>query len=101
MIDPDSIDFSVLPWMPLDATAGFPAQPGIYFAIDSQGVVQYIGRSRDVRGRWKKHHRYKDLNAGGGIRIVYLFCDAIELLPEIEVALIHWFNPCLNVVDNW
>ncbi len=97
MIKPESLSLSELPWVPLDATAGFPAQPGIYFAIDSQGVVQYVGISGDVRGRWKQHHRYKRLAQMGGVKIAYLFIDAPELLPDIEDALIEWFNPPLNV----
>lgn len=96
MIDPQSIDLSALPWVPLSATAGFPAQPGIYFAIDPQNNIQYIGRSKDVRGRWKNHHRFEDLQAIGGVRISYLFIEAVDLLPEMEMALISWFNPPLN-----
>lgn len=97
MINPQAINFDLLPWVPLDATAGFPAQPGIYFAIDAHGIVQYIGKSKDVRGRWKSHHRYEQLAAIGGIKIVYLFFDSVELLLEVEAALIQWFNPPLNV----
>lgn len=100
MIDPQSLDLSALPWIPLDATAGFPAKPGIYFAIDSNGVIQYIGRSKDVRTRWKNHHRFDDLQAIGGIKIAYLFFDAPELLPEIESALIAWFDPPLNITQG-
>lgn len=96
MINPSEINLSSLPWVPLDATAGFPAQPGIYFAIDSLNQVQYIGRSANVQGRWKSHHKYSDLAAIGGVRIAYLFVDAPDLLPEIEAALIRWFTPPLN-----
>jgi hypothetical protein len=96
MINPTEIDLFDLPWVPLNATAGFPAQPGIYFAIDLQDTVQYIGLSKDVRGRWKKHHRYKDLEAIGGVRIVYLFVEDSSLLRAIESALIARFNPPLN-----
>lgn len=31
-----------------------------------------------------------------GVRIAWLIVDAPELLPEIEAALIEWFNPPLN-----
>jgi hypothetical protein len=100
MIDPQTIDLAILPWIPLNATAGFPKCPAIYFAIDSENQVQYIGRSINIRGRWKTHHRYGDLAAIGQIRIAYLFIEAIELLPEIESALIEWFNPPLNGWQN-
>lgn len=52
MINPSDICLDTLPWVPLRATNGFPRDPAIYFAIDSQGVVQYVGQTDDVRGRW-------------------------------------------------
>ncbi len=97
MINPSEINLSSLPWLPLDAKSAFPKNPAIYFAIDSQGTVQYIGRSLNPKARWAKHHRYKQLEAIGSVRIVYLFVDSPELLSEIESALISWFDPPLNV----
>lgn len=97
MIQPSEICLETLPWVPLDATSGFPEHPAIYFAIDSQNSVQYIGKSVNVRSRWKSHHRYEDLKQIGGVRIAYLFVDTPELLIEIESALISWFQPPLNI----
>jgi DNA-binding Xre family transcriptional regulator len=100
MINPSEINLSSLPWLPLDTKSAFPKNPAIYFAIDSQGTVQYIGRSLNPKNRWASHHKYEQLQAIGGIKIVYLFVDSGELLPEIELALISWFNPPLNVVGK-
>jgi len=97
MISPGDLDLSSLPWMPLSAKAGLIDEPGIYFAIDSLDVVQYVGRSRGVRGRWKNHHRFSQLSRLGGVRICYMAVDDESLLPAIEEALIHWFSPPLNV----
>lgn len=96
MINPSDLDLASLPWLPLEARSSFPRQPVIYFAIDSQGAIQYIGRSVDLRVRWTTHHRYEELAAIGGVRIAYLFVEASSLLPEIELALIEWFQPALN-----
>jgi DNA-binding Xre family transcriptional regulator len=96
MISPSDIHLSTLPWVPLKATNGFPEDPAIYFAIDDQGQVQYIGRSVNPVQRWANHHRCDQLNEIGGIRIAYLFIDSIDLLPVIEEALIDWFAPSLN-----
>ncbi|MDF5716340.1 MAG: GIY-YIG nuclease family protein [Rhizonema sp. NSF051] len=98
MINPSTIDLKSLPWLPLDEKTAFPQKSAIYFAIDSTGVVQYIGRSVNVRNRWGKHHKYNELNQIGSIKIAYLFVDIPELLPEIEQALIWYFNPPLNTV---
>lgn len=96
MINPEALDLSALPYVPLEARSRLPAQPGIYFAIDHLGAVQYIGRSSDVQKRWRSHHKYKDLSLLDGVKIAYLFVDALELLPSIETALIEWFKPPLN-----
>ena len=100
MINPSELNLSTLPWLPLEAKSAFPRKPAIYFAIDSQDSIQYIGRSNDVRERWKNHHRYEELAAIGGVRVVYLFIEAPELLPEIEAALIDWFQPQLNLISS-
>ena len=52
MINPQLIDISSLPWLPLDARSAFPKQPAIYFAIDSKNRIQYIGRSLNPKSRW-------------------------------------------------
>ncbi|HLP92218.1 MAG TPA: helix-turn-helix domain-containing protein [Nostocaceae cyanobacterium] len=100
MINPSEIDLKSLPWLPLDAKAAFPKNPAIYFAIDSTGKVQYIGRSVNPRARWQNHHQYENLESIGNVRIAYLFVDSPDLLPQIEAALIEWFTPLLNVVGN-
>lgn len=95
-INPKTLDIKTLPWLPLEEKAAFPKKSAIYFAIDSQGTVQYIGRSANVRQRWGNHHKYDVLSEIGNVKIAYLFVDAVELLPKIEAALIEWFNPPLN-----
>jgi excinuclease UvrABC nuclease subunit len=87
MINPSSIDLKTLPWLPLEEKTAFPKQAAIYFAIDSLGCVQYIGRSVNVRTRWCTHHKYSQLNSIDNIRIEYLFVDIPKLLPQIEEAL--------------
>lgn len=100
MIKPESIDLASLPWLPLEEKTAFPKRASIYFAIDSLGNVQYIGRSVNTKRRWGNHHKYHDLTGIGGVRIAYLFVDSPELLPNIEKALIQWFQPPLNYIGN-
>jgi len=96
MINPSTLDLKTLPWLPLTEKSAFPKQAAIYFAIDSLGCVQYIGRSVNVRARWGSHHKYSTLNNLGNVKVAYLFVDMPELLPQIETALIKYFKPCLN-----
>ncbi|WP_066425150.1 GIY-YIG nuclease family protein [Anabaena sp. 4-3] len=100
MINPSEIDLKSLPWLPLSAKTAFPKNPAIYFAIDSTGRVQYIGRSVNPKVRWQSHHKYGQLESIGNIRIAYLFVDSADLLPQIEMALIEWFDPPLNVASK-
>jgi hypothetical protein len=95
MINPASISLESLPSVPLEDRQSLPCEPCIYFAIDGQGVVQYIGRSVNPARRWASHHKRRSLESIGGVRIAYLALDA-DLLADVEAALIEWFNPPLN-----
>ncbi|MDJ0579065.1 GIY-YIG nuclease family protein [Crocosphaera sp.] len=97
MINPKELDLSKLPWLPLDAKSAFPRQPAIYFAIDSNDVIQYIGRSINPKQRWSGHHKYDELQEIGKIKVSYLFVEDSKLLPDVEKALIKWFCPPLNI----
>jgi len=95
MINPATVDPAALPSVALADRRSLPAEPCIYFAIDGQGVVQYIGRSVNISKRWENHHRYRALSPMQGARIAYMHVD-VDLLPQVESALIEWFNPPLN-----
>lgn len=99
MIDPASVDVSALPWLPLEAKSAFPRQPCVYFAIDDQNAIQYVGRAKNAKQRWGSHHKYKDLKALDGIRIAYLFLPA-DSLPKVEAQFIARFAPPLNCTTH-
>ncbi|MBW4422628.1 MAG: GIY-YIG nuclease family protein [Myxacorys californica WJT36-NPBG1] len=52
MIDPQTINPLALPSVPLELRSQLPETPCIYFAINSLGQVQYIGRSANPKRRW-------------------------------------------------
>ncbi len=99
-INPETLNLSKLPWLPLEEKLSFPSSPSIYFCIDSENVIQYIGRSINLKKRWSKHHKFEDLNQTGNIRVLYLLVDDKSLLTEIENALISYFNPPLNFIRH-
>ena len=96
MITPNSFDITTLPSLCLSRRRELPRTSAIYFAIDSLGQVQYIGQSTNLRHRWASHHRQFQLQAIDSVRIAWLQCDDVLLLPEIEKILITWFEPPLN-----
>lgn len=85
-----------LPSLPLHERSQLPATPGIYFALDTFGCVQYIGRSVNLRQRWLAHHRYLELESMDFVSIAWLEVSVPGMLAEIESALVTYFQPPLN-----
>ena len=100
MIDPLTIDIEKLPWMPLTEKSIFPESPAVYLAVDSEGVVQYIGQSVNPQKRWSSHHHYRELSELTDVRILYLFTKHVNLV-QWEKALIKRFNPPLNTANSY
>lgn len=97
MINPTALDIATLPSLPLESRIDFPEATCIYFAIDPQGEIQYIGQTKNLKQRWYGHQLYPKLSSSNGVRIAYLPVDA-DLLISVEAALIQWFDPPLNRV---
>ncbi|BAS55314.1 XRE family transcriptional regulator [Leptolyngbya boryana NIES-2135] len=95
-MNPTEINPLDLPFVPLEQRSQLPETPCIYFAIDGEDAVQYIGRASNLRHRWQQHHRFDQLNQSSGSRIAYLSVSDSSLLPEVEKALIGHFSPPLN-----
>lgn len=87
MLNPAEVNPLALPSVPLEDRLQLPTEPCIYFAIDSQNTVQYVGRAKNPRSRWQGHHRRSQLEEMGGVRIAYVQVDAY-LLEAVEAALI-------------
>lgn len=94
-MNPTTVNPLALPSLPLASRSGLPTCPAVYFALEGDRVL-YIGRSVNLQQRWMTHRRYKQLKAISNVRIAWLECSDPSLLPEIEVALIEYFQPSLN-----
>lgn len=91
-------DILSLPWLPLENQADLPNVPGIYFVLENERVI-YIGLSKKgIFRRWWTHSKLKELKPRTGkLKIAWLECHALLLLPVIESALIERFGkPELN-----
>jgi GIY-YIG catalytic domain len=90
------IDPLALPSLPLLNRSQLPNLPAIYFVITDEQVI-YIGRTSNLRQRWVDHHLLKQKALGEIlVKVAWLSCSDINLLPSIELALIEYFQPCLN-----
>jgi predicted GIY-YIG superfamily endonuclease len=97
-----ALDFSQLPSVPLPNRDRLPQCPGIYFAIDDQNRVLYIGLASNLWGRWKgqQHHRLEQLtrmHKKTPVRLAWLDCsDRPHALLELETYYIAFYDPLLN-----
>ncbi|MEG4798777.1 hypothetical protein QUA69_27325 [Microcoleus sp. LAD1_D1] len=94
-MDLAAIDPLSLPSLPLVDRVQLPVCPAVYFVLESDRIL-YIGRSGNLKQRWVIHHRYSQLQRLNNVRIAWLECSDASLLPEIEAALIEYFQPSLN-----
>jgi predicted GIY-YIG superfamily endonuclease len=96
----ENIKLSKLPSVYLLDKDKLPNCAAIYFVSDSKGQILYIGRTINLVGRWREHHRFKQLkrfNRKDRITISWINCsNQINSLPTIENELINLYKPPLN-----
>lgn len=93
-----TINLSTLPSLPLNERGNLPKVPAIYFALDTNNAIVYIGKARRLIERWRgvSHHRYGELSEMSGIRLTWLVVSDPVDLDDIETACIAHFSPLLN-----
>lgn len=93
-----TLDPLQLPSVPLGDRKQLPTCPAIYFAIDSQNRILYVGKAKDLSARWKNHHRlYKleTIDHEFPVRLAWQPWDTTSL-DEAEKRLILTLQPLLN-----
>lgn len=68
------IDPFKLPYVDLLDRKNLPNYPAIYFAIDSQNRVLYVGQATNLATRWKNHRRVyqlQEINKDSLVRIAW------------------------------
>ncbi|MBD2123615.1 GIY-YIG nuclease family protein [Trichocoleus sp. FACHB-262] len=74
MLRPSEIDVAALPSVALNERSLSLNIAGIYFAIASDNSIQCIGKSVNLQLRWQQHHRFKQLQSKGPIKLAWLDC---------------------------
>lgn len=96
----NSIDPLSLPSLPLKNRRSLPNCPAVYFVLAGERIL-YIGRAINLAQRWAAHHRWNQLlQFDTLVKIAWIECSEVQLLNEIEAALIEQFNPELNGKPN-
>jgi hypothetical protein len=83
--------------MPFSERAKLPAESGIYAAKIGTDIV-YVGRSVNIRNRWKRHTRHDEfvnLNKEHGLEVLWQLHPP-ESLASIEAKLIKKIQPVMN-----
>ena len=89
-----------LPSLPLNNYLQLPSYQAIYFVF-SEDEIAYIGKTKNLTQRLKAHNRRKQFTKmGDKTRIAWLECSDMQLLGQIETALINYFKPRLNGTNN-
>lgn len=95
-VEPCKLNLRTLPAVALAEKALLPNVAAIYFVLNVEHEVQYIGRAKSLCFRWQSHHRLADFREIPQVQVAYLVVSDVTLLPDIEQALIEYFHPPLN-----
>lgn len=95
MINPQEINIDKLPSVDLADRNNLPNTAGIYFAIDPEGIVQYIGQTKSLKNRILNHNKYCIFEMIG-VDIAYLEIKQKIQRLELEAILINQHKPALN-----
>ena len=93
-----NFDLLELPYVDLTQLELLPTCSVIYFAIDSQNRVLYVGLSVNLPQRWKTHHRLyqlKEIHEENPVRIAWLVWTEKDL-STAEKYFINRYQPLLN-----
>ena len=93
-----NFDLFKLPCVDLTQLELLPTCSAVYFAIDSQNRVLYVGLSLNLAERWKTHHRLhqlKEIHENSLVRIAWLVWTE-EDLSTAEKYFINRYQPLLN-----
>lgn len=90
---PENLDVHALPWLPLEQRHALPKVAALYFVLDADRAIAYIGRTISLQQRWAHHHRRKTYVTRPGMTIAWLVVSDPALLPDLEAACIAFFLP--------
>lgn len=94
--EPQAIPLLALPSVAFDDRKALPKCAAIYFVLNPDGTVLYIGQSIHLAKRWAAHHRMTVLREKQAIRIAWLVMPDETLLNTAEAACITYFAPPCN-----
>ena len=95
-LEPQSIPLLALPFVPFNERKRLPRLTAIYFVLNADGTVLYVGQSINLALRWAAHHRTDKLINHQATRIAWLVMEDPAMLNVVESACIAYFEPLCN-----
>lgn len=96
----DNFNLHSLPSVEFSQKEKLPTTAGIYFAVDINNQLWYIGKAQNLKNRWANHHRYHQLekiNRKNLIKLKWYECENHEdVLTKLENYFIDTYCPVLN-----
>jgi hypothetical protein len=86
---------STLPSLAFEHRQDLPAIPALYFVLNDQREIAYIGETENLRARWKSHHRARQMVVGG-YRIHWQEIPDADQRTSAERQAITYFRPQWN-----
>lgn len=102
-----------LPAVALSDRGSLPIAAGLYFVVDDEGHLLYIGQADSLRRRWRGHSILRSHKGTlSRLRVAWYLTDCPQLeRVRLEAALIRQYRPPANpasaatpvipVVDGW
>lgn len=90
-----TLQIAQLPSLAFEHRRDLPPIPALYFALDAQVSILYIGQTGNLRDRWKAHHRAPQMMEGG-FRIHWREIADEEARLSAERQSIAFFRPPWN-----
>ena len=78
---PELIDLEALPCIPFAERGRLPHVPGIYFVLNAEKELLYIGQARSLSVRWQNHHRHAEFSNLPSLSIAYLLVTEMGFSP--------------------
>ena len=99
----DKFNLLNLPSVKLSEKDRLPTTAGIYFALDSNNQLWYVGKARNINKRWVNHHRYHQLekvNKKTPILLRWYECENDEnILTQLEDS--NYLSERIDAAPKW
>lgn len=79
----------------MDFDSKFPTEQGLYFVVDNEELILYLGMTENLRKRWQQHHKFEACQENGA-RFLYFWKQQLENMHIMEAWFLSTTKTLLN-----